>query len=322
MRQSVLGIGRRAVIVVGLGGVLVSMSEFWFYEIEEGVDSILILLAYGVLGYLFIAVLQRFHVHSVAGLVVAAALLGFLIEGVPVAVVYSNPPLSIIWTSLAWHAFFTIGLGWLWTRVTLAAKQSWRIIALQSGLGITLGAWNAFMWNAHEVAGAREFVFRWQPVDVFAIQFLHGYAMFIGGHILLDRLHPKTLNVSQREHIGLWALMAALSLLVAYGSGLLLFYPVLPALVVVCLLALRREAHAYAQSAGTILDRVYEQRIPVWRFCFTLMIPVWAIPTYAVLTSWEVELEMNAFLILTAGPATLAAFLWALVKIGMRAQKS
>lgn len=314
MKRLVSWIGQRAVMAVGLGAVLVSVSEYWFYEVDAEVDSLLILLAYGLLGYLFIAVLQRFSVRSFAGLVVAASLLGFLIEGVPVPVVYANPPISIVWTSLAWHALVTVGLGWLLVRVVLAGDRLWRAITLNACLGIALGAWNAFMWNAHEIEGSSEFVFKWQPTDVFATQFLYGYALFLGGHILLDRLYPRELQASRAEHVGLWILAGALSVLVAYGSGLLVLFPILPALVIVCLVALRKEP----QAAATIIDRLYETRVPVWRFGLTVLIPILAIPTYAAFVHFETETEMNAYLMLTAGPVAVIGFLWSLFKTGKR----
>ncbi|MEM6758317.1 MAG: hypothetical protein AAF601_02445 [Pseudomonadota bacterium] len=320
MRQIALGIGQRAILVIGLGALLVSVSEFWFYEVAAEVDRIVILLAYGLLGYFFMAVMHRFHVHSFAGLVIAAALLGILIEGVPVAVVYSNPPFSIVWTSLAWHALITVGVGWLLVRFLLAQDQAWRAGALCSGLGILLGAWNAFMWNAQDIEGTDAFVFIWQPTQVFAVQFLYGYALFVGGHVVLDRLYPKKLVPTRIEHLSIWILAGAIAVLVAYDAGLLALFPILPGLLLVCLSALRRDGQTHGRSTGTIIDVLYKTRVQTSRFALTLAIPAFAIPTYAVLVAMEAEIEMNAYLILTAGPASVAAVLWSFLRIAMRSK--
>lgn len=319
MKRLAAGIGKRAVIVVGLGAVLVSISEYWFYEVEAEVDSALILLAYGFLGYLFISVLHVCRAQSFAGLVVASALLGFLIEGVPVPVVYANPPLSIVWTSLAWHALLSVGVGWLLVRIVLADHGVWRAVALNAGFGIFLGAWNAFMWNAHEVKGSQELTFDWQPTDVFATQFLYGYALFLGGHILLDKVYPRDFQVGRLEYVSLWALAVLLSVIVAYGHGLLVLFPVLPVLVIVCLVALRREYQSNARGPqGTLIDGLYADRVSLWRFGFTLLIPSFAILSYAALVSQEAETEMNAIVILTAGPVSVLVFLWSLLRLSQR----
>lgn len=321
MKRIVFGIGQRAVSVIGLGAVLVSTSEYWFYQVEAEVSSTMILLAYGLLGYLFIAVVQRFRVHSVAGLVVAASLLGFLIEGVPVPVVYANPPLSIVWTSLAWHAVLTLGLGWLSVRVVLADARIWRAIAINAAFGFVLGVWNAFMWNAKEVESTDQFTFVWQPTEVFATQFLFGYALFVGGHILLDRLYPKTLAIGQFEYFSLWVLVTVISVLVAYSSGLFVLFPILPALVLGCLLALQL-ASKTSPGGVIIIDRLYKERIPLRRFGLTGLIPVTAIAGYAGMVHLEVKTEMNVLLIVTVGPAAVAILLWSLFQIGRQANQA
>lgn len=316
MNDIALGVVRRAIVITGLGAILVSVSEYWFYKVEDEVDSTLILLAYGLLGYLVWAVVQQFHVHSLAGATIASALFGFLIEGVPVPVVYSNPPFSILWTSLAWHAVITIGLGWVLFRYVMVHGRVWQAAALNAGLGILLGVWNAFMWNAQETAGGDELVFVWQPIDAFAMQFLFGYGLFLGGHVMLDRLYPAALSIFRLERLGLWSLAGAISVLVAYGSGLLALFVVLPVLVALCLLVLRKEAQS--GSKRTVIDRLYEKRVPLWRFGLSLLIPMGALPIYAALVISETAVEANVFLILTAGPVAIVALIWSVVAIGTR----
>lgn len=320
MNTFALELVRRAVLITGLGAVLVSLSEYWFYNVSEDVDSALILLAYGLLGYLVMAVVQRYHVHSLAGAVFAAALFGFLVEGVPVPVLYSNPPFSIIWTSLAWHGVITIGFGWALYRYVMINWRAWSAAAFNIGLGVFLGAWNSFMWNANEAKEGSEIVFDWQPIDAFLMQFLFGYALFLGGHVMLDRLYPKALRIKRGEEIALWIFVGAVSISVAYASGLLALFAVLPVLVVLCLLALRTEARN--GSKETIVERFYKKRIPIWRFGLSVLIPIFAIGIYTALVASQIELEANTIVILTAGPASLVALIWALVSILFRLKRS
>lgn len=303
----------RFVMVTALGAICVTVSEFWFYEVSEEVGSISILLAYGVLAYLMMAVIQHLRVTSFKGFVLAAALFGFLVEGVPVPVVYSGLPLTIVWTSLAWHALITLGLFWLGLRWLLAHGSAWLCLAYCCVLGAFLGFWNAYMWNAQGTETG-EVVFQWQPFDLFIDQLLFGYLMFLGGHLLFDRAYPKPLVLRRFEHVALWIFAAGLSVLTATAAGLLTVYPTLPVLVLLCLACLWRARPA--RESDTFVDRVYRTPVPLWRFVLTGLIPITALLVYAPLTTAEIAFEANVVLIFTAGPVSVGLFLWALVTSG------
>lgn len=167
----------RALLILASGALLVSFSEFWFYEIHDDVGQVGILLAYGLMGYLFPASVEYFRAYSFNGLFVAACMLGFLIEGVAVPVVYSNPPFTIIWTSMAWHALLSVTLGWLLFRHVMINKQWHQKLGLNVGLGLFLGCWNAYMWHAVGTDGTGEVEFNWQANNQFGWQFLIGCAL-------------------------------------------------------------------------------------------------------------------------------------------------
>lgn len=320
MQAIAFGLWQRALLIVGLGAVTVAVSEFWFYEVAEDVDSVLILLAYGFLGYLFLIVLQRYRVRSFAGFYVAGALLGFLIEGGPVPVVYSAPPITIVWTSLAWHTLITICIAWYAFKKVLTRGSVFRVVLFCLAFGIFLGFWNLYMWNGNEVG--EELIFEWRPADAFVGQFLLGYLMFLGGHILLDRFYPRNVRFLGSEYLCLWVLFAAIAVLTAIASGLIVLFPVLPVLVLLCLVLLRFEARAAGADAdagtGTdaeksIMGELYSEPVPLWRYGLTLIIPLCAIFTYDILVEARVELEMNVVVITTAGPISVGLFLWSAV---------
>jgi len=85
------------------------------------VGQIGLILAYGVFGYVFLLALRLFQVRSFAGLFLAAAVFGFLVEGSVVPVLYMTLPFSIAWTSLGWHALFTVSTGFFLYRRVMSA---------------------------------------------------------------------------------------------------------------------------------------------------------------------------------------------------------
>lgn len=307
-----LSILKRPVLIAAFGAILVSFSEFWFYRVEEEVSSIGILLAYGLLGFLFLIILERFKVRDFAGFFVAAALLGYLIEGVPVPVMYAGPPLSIVWTSLAWHALLTVCVGWVGFKLVMAHGGLISVVFFNAALGAFLGLWNSYMWNAREDDATGALSFEWTSAELFAEQFVLGYALFIVGHLVFDWVWKPHEGLTRWEHYGLWVIAAVIAGGVAFASGLLVLLPILPVMVLICLWALRRNARRDLPRHDGIVAALAGKRIPIWRYVFTLLIPVCAITTYASLVDLQAGIEMNAWVILTAGPISLGLFLWGL----------
>ena len=306
---------QRAVIVAGFGAILVSFSEFWFYDVTPDVNTGLILMAYGTLGWLFLMIVQRFRVTSQAGFIVAVALLGFLIEGVPVPVLYSDLPMSILWTSLAWHGLITVGIGWYaFRRVML--RGNWILMALfNAGVGLFLGLWNAYSWNARETGAGGDVRFDWQPYEAFIDQFLLGFALFLGGHLLFDRAYPKAAVFHTVEILVLSGIAAGLALFTAIASGLLLPSLVLPGLVFGCLFALWWDIRRNPACQMTFADQLHTDTIPLPCFALTLLIPVCAVLVYTLLADARIAFEANVLVILTAGPASVWLLVWAVRRI-------
>jgi len=284
----------RLLMVLASGGILVSFSEFWFYEVGAHVGRLEILLAYGLLGFVFLATLEIFRVDGFSGFFVAACLLGFLIEGVFVPVVYSGPPMTIVWTSMAWHALLSVTVGWLVFRQVMIRGKASQKLLLNLGIGVSLGLWNAYSWNAIEMDGAPDPVFRWRADDSFAMQFLVGYVLFISGHALASLIGRWSSRISKREFFVGWMFAIACSFSVALSSGFILSYALLPILVGICLWTLTHLADRESAPNNSTV-------------------------TYRLMVLGEMGIEANAILILTAGPVSVWHFVGAVYQASVRA---
>lgn len=298
-------------MIVSFGALTVSFSEFWFYKVGSEVDSVGILLAYGVLGYLFLAVLSWARVSNFAGLVVAMSFLGLLIESVPVPVVYSGLPFTIVWTSLAWHMLLSLLVGWYVFNRVMSYGTIFNAISLNIAMGVGLGLWNSYMWNAVEDS----LLYDWQPTFDFAKQFLFGYVLFVAGHMTFERVYRVSGTFHRTELVCLCLLLGCIALLTAIASGLWMFFPIVPLLLWLCIWALKRNRN----QSGDIIASLNRDIVPAWRYAITLLIPICAISTYAACASFQVILEMNAYLILIAGPISVWIFIASLWKCARRA---
>ena len=294
----------KVLLLFAIGAIFVAVSEFWFYEVTPDTSSLGILFSYGLLGYLFVLLLERYKVHSFAGFFATAALFGFLVEGIPVPVLYSGLPFTILWTSLAWHALITVLIGWYWYRV-ITATAKWFLVALYNlCFGLGLGLWGAYMWNAIEAPNGVDLTFVWQSPQVFMEQFLFGWFIFILGHIVFEYVAKHaTRTFFFVETISLVTLAVFF-----YVFQLVLFFPF--SLVMIMLLwtslnALVRERDTIPQDSQTILEQFRTQTIALWRFSFAVLIPAGAWVMYTLMYTYRIEFEANALIIITAGPAAL-----------------
>lgn len=108
-------IGRFCIGVIGASAVVLFFSEYVFFNEEpalavlerEGLATFLaplpLLLLYCLTGLVWAAALSAFDVRSVAAIVLSGCLFGWAIEAMLVPAVYEAVPVSLIWTSVAWH---------------------------------------------------------------------------------------------------------------------------------------------------------------------------------------------------------------------------
>ncbi len=292
-------------LLLSIGAIFVAVSEFWFYPVSGETSSIGIVIAYGLLGYLFLLLLKKYRIHSFSGLFVTAALFGFLVEGIPVPVLYSGLPFTLVWTSLAWHALITVMLGWYWYRIILSSKKWVWITAYNASLGVGLGIWGAYMWNAVESVPAADLTFLWQSPMVYSLQFLFGWLLFTGGHVAYELIGKKSLSQFRSWEIFTLATVSTF----CYAFQLILFFPfalIMVALVAVTIAALRQEKKAHITVS--LLQAQQKNVIPLWAFAYSILIPIGAVSSYIIFYTYQIELEANALIIITAGP--LAVWWW------------
>lgn len=317
MKQVLRSILDTVASILAFGMVLASFSELWFYQTPTDDGPIVLIIVYGLIGTFFLQVMHRYQVRGLAGFFVSAGLFGFAIEGIPVTVLYEALPFTIAWTSLAWHALLSAGLGYLVFRRVMSG-QNWRtMIALNLGLGLGLGIWGGYIWNATEIPNSSDVLFVWTGPAIFMKQFLLGYALFIGGHVVLDWQATHR----QPAHSVTFAILG-LILLGFYSFGSLLeVFPysiLLPALVGISLFALNKGQNA---PENDWLKNLVSHRIPAQNYGASLALPLGAYFGYLLIFLPKVEFEANVLIVLTCVPLSVSLWLISLFKL-MRAGKS
>lgn len=302
------GLFQRAARIVAVGAMFSAFSEFWFYRLTDDVGQIGLILAYGVFGYVFLLTLRLFQVRSFAGLFLAASVFGFLVEGSVVPVLYMTLPFSIAWTSLGWHALFTVSIGFFLYRRVMSAPSPGGAIVLNAVLGIALGIWNAYLWNVIEDAGTIRF--EWHATGEFALQFLIGWVFFVGGHLLLDRFPPDP-RPPGRPEFAFFLSLALVPYVLAFMIQLFPYSMVLPVLLAVSLVSLRAGAR---NSDNPWLENLFARTIPGRRYALSLLVPVLAIGTYQAMAWARLEWETNVAVAGLAVPISALYWIYALVR--------
>ncbi len=133
----------------------VVVSESWFWARLRPGDSVLgfasTSVAYGLAVQVVRYVAHRRRVSAKGPgawrrILLLGALYGWLVEGVIVTTVIDDMPFTLSWTGLAWHALFTVLVGWWWIPRTLdrpARGSVWRLGAVGASVGVTTLAYAA-----------------------------------------------------------------------------------------------------------------------------------------------------------------------------------
>jgi len=158
MTKPLTAFGLRLVAVIGTALVLQFFSEFYF--LNEGPASSaakggaalpeLVELSawYGLFAYVFLIVIDRFEVRTLAGLLLAGSIFGWATEALVVAIVYEAPPVSFIWPSVSWHALVDVVVGWFALRLAMR-RLAWPWLALLfAGLGVVWAFWASWTWDS------------------------------------------------------------------------------------------------------------------------------------------------------------------------------
>ena len=222
-------LGRMAFALLS-SAVLLIFSEKLFWYVT-GYSVLDLLLGYFFPAFVLLWVVDYFRVRRLAPLFLAAAVFGFVAEGMLTNTLYEGGPLawfSVSWTPLAWHAPLSVVFGWWWLRRELVAGRTRRVALGCAAVGVVWGLWALAWWlpeNAADpallAAGAR--LGRW-PVGDFALHAFTFTGLLALAHGLLGRGGWRsTFRPSWVEGV-----LVAAGLLVFFGAFVLPTYPWAP----------------------------------------------------------------------------------------------
>jgi hypothetical protein len=284
-----------------LGCILVPISEMMFWPVHLGHVPGLIGF-YGAAALLAAGMLERTGCRGAPGAVLAAGVLGWLIEGVIVSQTYEAIPFSLSWTPLAWHGLIGVGLALVALRLALLARSIWPGVGVTLLLGGFAGLWNAYGWErfAGDIVGG--------PVPHgFAVQIVVATAVLGLGHLLLDHL--------PRGVVPGWVVSAlgGLALLVWGAVWALPLFPAslaVPLLIGLTVLLFRR--------AGRAPEALAFGCIPWPRYALFVVVPAVAIPLEATARAWAPVQELNTWIAAPLALIGAVTWLWAVVRIARR----
>ena len=288
---------------LGLGAILTTVSEIWFYPVVLwGVDGNVfgLTLYYGLFAYVGWLLCVRLRITSWVGAFAAACLMGFFIEGIPVPVVYEAIPFTIFWTSISWHALISAALGVWGFRVLFArAGRSMQILCCLLA-GLYLGAWSVELWSLREFAGP-EWV--WTPVEPVAFQMAVGWLVFIAGHWALDLAARFTLRPAAWE-LPVFGFATAGLFAAGYLIALFPISLILPVLSALFIWVIARDGTTEGELSPWMV-RLSNLRVGFEGYLISGLVPVVAILVYAMLARFDVQLEAAAIHIIWAGPVSI-----------------
>jgi hypothetical protein len=273
--------------------IILSEKMYWYVT---GYVFFELFLGYFLPTFAFLTVVDTFRIRRLAPLFLAAAVFGYLVEGVIVPIIYEDGLFGWFgasYTPLAWHAPLSIIFGWYLLRRWLVAGNS-RALALGSAaVGLFLGLWSLAWWLPENAAdpdllagGAR--LGQW-PVWEFAAHAFLFCAVLVLAHLLLGRggWQPH-FRPSRAELIGL-----AAGLLFFFVTQVLLVVPWAPlklgALLAAALIPLA--VHRRRSPEGSLLADL-DGRIPPARTLPIFLMPTVAVAVYALATAVDPSIDV------------------------------
>lgn len=265
--------------------ILVVFSEKLFWYVT-GYTLLDLLAGYFFPAFVLLAVVDVFRVRRPAALFLAAAVFGFVAEGMLTNTLYAGGPLawfSVSYTPLAWHAPLSVVFGWWWLRRELVRGRARRLALGCAAVGLLWGLWAMAWWlpeNAADPAllaqGAR--LGRW-PVADFALHAFTFTGLLALAHWLLGRGGWRAAFRPSWIEAGL----VVAGLLVFFGALVLPVYPWAP-LRLLALLALTFGAlyvNKRHEPPGSLLSDLVGP-IPPVRLVPLALMPAVAVAVYAV----------------------------------------
>ena len=239
---------RKAAVILANGYILFFFSErvFWsFWRPGDNPSEFLMTwIAYCLLGWIFLDLVRRFKVASFPPLFLCGAVFGWVGEGVVVDTLYGDPtnpfPLSVSWTGLAWHALLSVEVGWYLLGKALTQEKPTRTAWLSLAVGLGWGLWA--VWWQKELG---------KDVDAsvwgFASHAVPCSIPFLLAWFVLGLARPDWFQSSKLATIVLWGLVVVI-FLAARVPARPYAALILPPLLLICIVGLRRNARSGAAS--------------------------------------------------------------------------
>ncbi len=137
---------KKTLTVLSSGYIAFFFSErlFWSYfrPDDTPVELLITWLAYSISIWLIISLMQKYPITNIWDVIIIGAIYGWIVEGVLAITLYTELPISIIFTSLSWHMPLTILLGFLFILTLSPQKKDIYTVMLFLGVGIFWGFWS------------------------------------------------------------------------------------------------------------------------------------------------------------------------------------
>jgi hypothetical protein len=290
--------------VLAVGYMLMYFSEHVFWAQTRPDDSlanwISTWVAYSLAAFVFLTLLSVFRVTSKWALFLAAAVFGWLVEGVIVQTTYEQLPLSISFTGLAWHALISVMLGWYAIPNILLQNNPFATLRVAGLTGLGYGLWAIYWWveegQASSIAEFATFSFASTSVLIFAYW--------------LNNLASKHPFAPSRLAIGLNFLAFLLFFVfvtVPAAPVALFLLPVLLGLAIWGLWKTR-------QAPGQPLLESLTGTISWWNYLLLLLLPLSALAVYSLAWALDLRLYTNWVLYIITTPLGFGLFGYSVYK--------
>ena len=207
--------------------VFFSEKSYWYIQ---GYQLIELILYYMIPTVCFLWIVDWFQIQNLPTLFLAAAIFGFVTEGVLTPILYKNgifDLFSISYTSLGWHALISIVFGWYFLHKWLIGRNRLKLLIASGIYGIFWGTWSLVYWLPENVVNSEfqppEFIPGPWPVSDFILFTFSMTLILITTHWLLGIVWQKNFK-SRKQGLIITALCGG----VVYINQVLLAYPWAP----------------------------------------------------------------------------------------------
>ena len=299
-------VARRIVLVLSAGYILMFYSEHMFWaRYRPGTDGLAnyfsTWIAYSLAGYAALAVISIFRVRRPAGVFLAGAVFGWLLEGVVVGTTYEMLPLSISFTGLAWHALISFSIG-LWALPEILSRRRNLLLPVVIGIGLFFGAW-AINWNANP----QEYH---APATEFLLFAAAATALLIPAYGAFTAMRRSPIRIHPAEGVAL--ILVALFFFVFRAAAQPVALCVLPVLMGITIAALwwnRRK-----ETAGSLLADPLPP-VPAWAQAALILTALAAAAVYVPAAWLGLKIQTNVLFYLLLMPLGFILYFVSLVKI-------